>query len=186
MHTEEPKEPEKAADRKATKCSQAGVPRGPYKSPAVQALVIERIRAGNSMRKIARDLQIDRGTVDRIQKQPEIAENIEQARATALAALPAISMMVHEDVVKKRDRSLGFSILKETGVYPEKDQPRTNVMLQDNRLQLALQLLPKGPKQRTTLELEAPVAPEPVAPERHEDVQRVIADMEDKLRKLRR
>ena len=83
--------------------------RGNYKPAAVQALVIEGSRSGHSMRRIAREYGLDRSTVKNILSQPEIEEAVRQSRDTVLAALPAISQMVTADILKDRDRELGFS-----------------------------------------------------------------------------
>jgi hypothetical protein len=116
--------------------------RGSYKQPGVQALVIERSRAGESMRQIARECRLDRSTVKNILTQPDVKEALALARRTVIAALPAISEMVTTDVLKQRDRELGFQVLKRSGAFPtEEEAAPMNTLLQDNRLQIAIQTL---------------------------------------------
>lgn len=115
--------------------------RGSYKPAAVQALVIEGRKSGNSMRQIARDFGLDRSTVKNILSQPEIEEALRQSRDTVLARLPAISEMVTADILKERDRELGFQVLKKAGAFPKEDGQKPNTLLQDNRLQIAIQTL---------------------------------------------
>ncbi len=115
--------------------------RGSYKPAAVQALVIEGRKFGNSMRQIARDFGLDRSTVKNILSQPEIEEALQRSRDTLLVALPAISQMVTADILKERDRELGFRILKNAGTFPKEDAPNSTALLQDNRLQIAIQAL---------------------------------------------
>jgi hypothetical protein len=68
--------------------------------------------------------------------------------------------MAFNDTLEKRDRSLAHEMVKRAGVYPEKDkQPRPNVMLQDNHLQIALQQLVPGRKESTAATLVTPVTP---------------------------
>jgi hypothetical protein len=119
--------------------------RGSYKPAAVQALVIEGRRSGLSMREIARENGLDRSTVKNILSQPEIELALQQSRDTLLTALPAISEMVTTDILKERDRELGFHILKRAGAFPKEERQSSNTLLQDNRLQIAIQtLLPKS------------------------------------------
>jgi hypothetical protein len=115
--------------------------RGSYKPAAVQALVIEGSRAGHSMRRIARESGLDRSTVKNILSQPEIEEALRQSHDTLLTALPAISQMVTADILKERDRELGFQVLKNAGAFPKEDRQKSNTLLQDNRLQIAIQTL---------------------------------------------
>jgi hypothetical protein len=121
-----------------TKASQK---RGSYKPAATQALVIEGRKSGHSMRRIARDSGLDRSTVKNILSQPEIEMAFQQSRDTVLAALPAISQMVTSDILKERDRELGFQVLKNAGTFPKEDGKKPNTLLQDNRLQIAIQTL---------------------------------------------
>jgi hypothetical protein len=122
--------------------------RGSYKPAVVQALVIEGRKSGHSMRRIARDSGLDRSTVKNILTQPEIAEALQQSRHTMLAALPAISRMVSSDILKERDRELGFQVLKKAGAFPTEGGQKFNPLIQDNRLQIAIQALlpPPNPK----------------------------------------
>jgi transposase-like protein len=115
--------------------------RGSYKPAAVQALVIEGRKSGHSMRRIARDHGLDRSTVRNILSQPEIEMALQQSRDTVLTALPAISQMVTADILKERDRELGFQVLKKAGTFPKEDRHKPNTLLQDNRLQIAIQTL---------------------------------------------
>ncbi len=119
--------------------------RGCYKPAVVQALVIEGRKSGHSMRRIARDSGLDRSTVKNILAQPEIEMALQQSRDTVLAALPAISEMVTCGILKQRDRELGFQVLKKAGAFPEEGGQKFNPLIQDNRLQIAIQtLLPEG------------------------------------------
>jgi transposase-like protein len=115
-----------------------------YKPAAVQALVIEGRKSGHSMRRIARDHGLDRSTVKNILGQPEIEDALRQSRDTLLTALPAISEMVTADILKERDRELGFQVLKKAGAFPKEDGQKANTLLQDNRLQIAIQTLVHG------------------------------------------
>jgi hypothetical protein len=124
--------------------------RGSYKPAVVQALVIEGRKSGHSMRRIARDHSLDRSTVKNILSQPEIEMALQQSRDTVLAALPAISQMMTADILKERDRELGFQVLKKAGAFPREDTHNPNVLLQDNRLQIAIQTLLPGSRQRNT------------------------------------
>ncbi len=120
--------------------------RGSYKPAAVQALVIEGRKSGHSMRRIARESGLDRSTVKNILSQPEIEEALRQSRDTLVTALPAISQMVTADILKERDRELGFHVLKNAGIFPKEDGKKPNTLPQDNRLQIAIQtLLPASP-----------------------------------------
>jgi hypothetical protein len=90
--------------------------------------------------------------VKNILSQPEIEEALQQSRDTFLTALPAISQMVTADILKQRDRELGFQVLKNAGIFPKEDGHKPNTLLQDNRLQIAIQTLlspvrPRGPNQ---------------------------------------
>lgn len=93
------------------------------------------------MRRIARESGLDRSTVKNILSQPEIEEALRQSRDTLLTALPAISEMVTADILKERDRELGFQVLKNAGAFPKEDGQKANTLLQDNRLQVAIQTL---------------------------------------------
>jgi transposase-like protein len=112
-----------------------------YKPAAVQALVIEGRKSGHSMRRIARDSGLDRSTVKNILSQPEIEMALQRSRDTVLAALPAISEMVTADILKERDRELGFQVLKNAAIFPKEDGQKLNTLLQDNLLQIAIQTL---------------------------------------------
>ncbi len=119
--------------------------RGSYKPPVVQALVIEKRKSGHSIRRIARESGLDRSTVKNILSQPEIEEALRESRDTLLIALPAISQMVTADILKQRDRELGFQVLKKAGAFPQEDKRQNpNTLLQDNRLQIAIQTLVHG------------------------------------------
>jgi DNA-binding transcriptional MocR family regulator len=114
--------------------TKANQKRGSYKPAAVQALVIEGRKSGHSQRRIARDFGLDRSTVKNILSQPEIEKALQQSRDTVLAALPAISQMVTADILKERDRELGFQVLKKAGAFPEEGGQKFNPLIQDNRL----------------------------------------------------
>jgi hypothetical protein len=58
--------------------------------------------------------------------------------------LPAISQMVTADILKERDRELGFHVLKNAGAFPKEVGHKPNTLLQDNRLQIAIQTLVHG------------------------------------------
>jgi|SRR5580700_987772 hypothetical protein len=122
--------------------TKANQKRGSYKPAGVQALVVEGRKSGHSMRRIARDSGIDRSTVTKnILSQPEIEMALQQSRDTVLAALPAISQMITSDILTERDRELGFQVLKNAGAFPKEDGKKANTLLQDNRLQVAIQTL---------------------------------------------
>jgi transposase-like protein len=129
------------SERMSTKTDQK---RGSYKPAVVQALVIEGRKSGHSMRQIARDHGLDRSTVRNILSQPEIEGALRQSRDTLLTALPAISEMVAADILKERDRELGFQVLKKAGAFPKEENQKPNALLQDNRLQIAIQTLIHG------------------------------------------
>jgi hypothetical protein len=69
---------------------------------------------------------------------------LRQSRDTLLTALPAISEMVAADILKERDRELGFQVLKKAGAFPKEENQKPNALLQDNRLQIAIQTLIHG------------------------------------------
>ena len=123
--------------------------RGSYKPAAVQALVIEGRKSGHSMRRIARDSGLDRSTVKNILSQPEIEMALQQSRGIVLSALPAISQMVTADILKERDRELGFRVLKRAGIFPKEVGQKSSTVLQDNRLQIAIQTLLPPPPHRS-------------------------------------
>lgn len=121
--------------------TKTGQKRGSYKPAAIQALVIEGRKSGNSQRRIARDFGLDRSTVKNILSQPEVEEALQQSRYTVLAALPAITQMVTADILKERDRELGFQVLKKAGAFPTEGGKKLSPLVQDNRLQIAIQTL---------------------------------------------
>lgn len=138
-----------------------------YKRPSFIGAVLARHAAGDSGRATAKELGVARATVERVLKQPGIEEkaqqtlervqikvladfekNVEEARTVLQAKIPELMKMAVNDTLEKRDRSLAHEMVKRAGVYPEKDrQSRPNVMLQDNRLRLAIQQLIPGRKE---------------------------------------
>lgn len=174
--------------RKAAKSKPSGTPAKvrtyrQYKRPAFVAAVLARHAAGESGRAIARELGVTRATVTRVLKQPGIEQkaqqtlenvqtqvladfekSVEEARTLLQAKIPDLMKMAINDTLEKRDRSLAHEMVKRAGVYPKEDKVRTNVLLQDNRLQMAIQQLVQQPRVKAsapfTVEAQAPAEPE--------------------------
>jgi len=92
-------------------------PRKPAKtrqSAATQALILTRAASGQSKREIAREMNLDRGTVANVLSQPEIEQAIEQFRARLIALFSKAAQAV-EQSLDAGDGRLGLMLAKEMG-----------------------------------------------------------------------
>src|SRR5437899_3125313 len=136
-----------------------------HKSEAVkQALVSKRLQ-GDSKRKIARELQINRETVNNILDESQVEPALAQWRRDYLQLVPAALSVVktvllqHEDTktVDKDMLATALQVLKGTGVHEERSRSRNDVRIandytteSDEQIAGSIEELLAGTRPKTT------------------------------------
>lgn len=109
------------------------------KAPKVQQEVIAKRLQGESKRKIARDLQMGRDTVDRILSESQIEEAVAQGRSRLLELVPkavqlietAIEQGLEADEVPRNALEAAIHVVKGSGAYEERTRTRGDVYVHD-------------------------------------------------------
>jgi hypothetical protein len=109
------------------------------KAPQVQQAVISQRLQGDSKRKIARDLDIDRKTVDRILSESQIEEAVAQGRSRLVELVPkalqvieaALEQGLQADGVPRNALEAAINVVKGSGTYEERSRTRGDVYVHD-------------------------------------------------------
>jgi hypothetical protein len=112
-----------------------------YKSPVVQNQVLARALAGQSKRRIARELGVARDTVTNIQNLGQIGPLLEEARAQCVALIPK-AIEVVDKCLDKESEGAAFRVLEGTGVLGDNHATPTYSIENDAALQSMLALMP--------------------------------------------
>jgi hypothetical protein len=136
-----------------------------HKPEAVKQAVVSKRLQGDSKRKIARELQINRETVNNILDESQVEPALAQWRRDYLQLVPAALNVVktvllqHEDtkVVDKDMLGTALQVLKGTGVHEERSRSRNDVRIandytneSDEQITDSIQKLLAGPQPKTT------------------------------------
>jgi len=136
-----------------------------HKPEAVKQAVVSKRLQGDSKRKIARELQINRETVNNILDESQVEPALAQWRRDYLQLVPAALNVVktvllkHEDteVVDKDMLATALQVLKGTGVHEERSRSRNDVRIandytteSDEQITDSIQKLLAGPQPKTT------------------------------------
>jgi hypothetical protein len=108
-----------------------------HKPEAVKQAVVSKRLQGDSKRKIARELQINRETVNNILDESQVEPALAQWRRDYLQLVPAALNVVktvllqHEDTktVDKDMLATALQVLKGTGVHEERSRSRNDVRI---------------------------------------------------------
>jgi hypothetical protein len=108
-----------------------------HKSEVVKQAVVSKRLQGHSKRKIARELQINRETVNNILDESQVEPALAQWRRDYLQLVPAALSVVktvllqHEDTktVDKDMLATALQVLKGTGVHEERSRSRNDVRI---------------------------------------------------------
>ena len=108
-----------------------------HKPEAVKQAVVSKRLQGDSKRKIARELQINRETVNNILDESQVEPALAQWRRDYLQLVPAALSVVktvllqHEDtkIVDKDMLATALQVLKGTGVHEERSRSRNDVRI---------------------------------------------------------
>lgn len=109
------------------------------KSPQVQQAVIAKRLHGESKRKIARDLEMGRNTVDRILSESQVEAAVAQGRTQIVELVPkalqliqrAIDQGLAADEVPKSALEAAIHVVKGSGTYEERSRTRGDVYVHD-------------------------------------------------------
>lgn len=109
------------------------------KAPKVQQEVIAKRLQGESKRKIARDLQMGRDTVDRILSESQIEEAVAQGRSRLVELVPkavqlieaAIEQGLEADEVPRNALEAAIHVVKGSGAYEERTRTRGDFYVHD-------------------------------------------------------
>lgn len=136
-----------------------------HKPEAVKQAVVSKRLQGDSKRKIARELQINRETVNNILDESQVEPALAQWRRDYLQLVPAALNVIktvllkHEDteVVDKDMLATALQVLKGTGVHEERSRSRNDVRIAndytnetDEQITESIQKLLEGPQSKTT------------------------------------
>jgi len=111
-----------------------------HKSPQAQQAVIAKRLNGESKRKIARDLEMGRNTVDRILSESQVEAAVAQGRTQLVELVPkalqliqrAIDQGLAADEVPKSALDAAIHVVKGSGTYEERSRTRGDVYLHDD------------------------------------------------------
>jgi len=109
------------------------------KAPQVQQAVIAKRLQGDSKRQIARDLDVNRRTVDRILSESQIEEAVAQGRSRLVEMVPkalqlieiAIEQGLASDEVPRNALEAALNVVKGSGTYEERSRTRGDVYVHD-------------------------------------------------------
>jgi hypothetical protein len=123
------------------------------KAPQVQQTVIAKRLRGESKRKIARDLQMGRDTVDRILSESQVEAAVAQGRSHLVELVPKALQVIEAAIeqgltateVPKSALEAAIHVVKGSGTYEERSRTRGDVFVHDeyakaDRDQLELEL----------------------------------------------
>jgi hypothetical protein len=110
------------------------------KSPQVQQAVIAKRLNGESKRKIARDLEMGRNTVDRILSESQVEAAVAQGRTQLVELVPkaiqliqrAIDQGIAANEVPKSALEAAIHVVKGSGTYEERSRTRGDVYVHDD------------------------------------------------------
>jgi hypothetical protein len=110
------------------------------KSPQVQQAVIAKRLQGDSKRKIARDLEMGRNTVDRILSESQVEAAVAQGRTQLVELVPkaiqlipqAIDQGLTADEVPRSALEAAVHVVKGSGTYEERSRTRGDVYVHDD------------------------------------------------------
>lgn len=131
------------------------------KSPQVQQAVIAKRLQGESKRKIARDLEMGRDTVERILSESQVEAAVAQGRTQLVELVPKAIQLIQRAIdqglaaneVPKSALEAAIHVVKGSGTYEERSRTRGDVYLHDDyakadrdqlESQLAERLRPAG------------------------------------------
>lgn len=103
-----------------------------------QAVIAKRLQ-GDSKRQIARDLDVNRRTVDRILSESQIEEAVAQGRSRLVEMVPkalqlieiAIEQGLASDEVPRNALEAALNVVKGSGTYEERSRTRGDVYVHD-------------------------------------------------------
>jgi len=110
------------------------------KPPQVQQAVIAKRLHGESKRKIARDLQMGRETVDRILSESQVEAAVAQGRSQLIEMVPKALQLIQRaldqglvaDEVPKSALEAAMHVVRGSGTYEERSRTRGDVYLHDD------------------------------------------------------
>jgi hypothetical protein len=110
------------------------------KSPQVQQVVIAKRLQGESKRKIARDLQMGRDTVDRILSESQVEAAVAQGRSRLIEMVPKALQLIQRaldqglvaDEVPKSALEAAMHVVRGSGTYEERSRTRGDMYVHDD------------------------------------------------------
>jgi hypothetical protein len=110
------------------------------KAPQVQQAIIAKRLGGDSKRKIARDLDVNRKTVDRILCESQVEAAVAQGRTQLVEMVPRAMQLIQKaidegleaDEVPKSALEAAIHVVKGSGTYEERSRTRGDVYVHDD------------------------------------------------------
>lgn len=110
------------------------------KAPQVQQAIIAKRLGGDSKRKIARDLDVNRKTVDRILSESQVEAAVAQGRTQLVEMVPRAMQLIQKaidegleaDEVPKSALDAAIHVVRGSGTYEERSRTRGDVYVHDD------------------------------------------------------